>query len=224
MNKAKPFLLQVLISVIVVALWWTFFVAKQRGYWERVYERSDLSVVEIYALTVGDEDIGLQSGTGFVFNLHGKLVILTNRHVASAATVPYIRFQDGVDGIVQILDASGLHDLAVLESQDISLKRYGSLFKGNSQDLRIGEEVMTIGHPKLESHHISVGFYSGKFTDKRGRTLLRLSMAVDPGNSGGPLFNKKGQVVGVISQKVKKSTNIAFAIPIEKVQSLHSVK
>jgi len=225
MNKAKLLLLQLLISIIVVVLWWTVFVVREQSPWQRVYYSSERSVVEIYAWAIGDSTIGLQSGTGFVYNLRGKLVILTNRHVASAATNPIVQFQDIDDAFVgEILDASELHDLAILQPQGVNLKRYGGLPQGCSSDLRIGEEAMTIGHPIRESHHISVGFYTGKFTDRRGRTLLRLSMAVDPGNSGGPLLNRKGQVVGVISQRVEESTNIAFAIPIEKIQHLDSIK
>jgi S1-C subfamily serine protease len=218
MNRTKLFLLQVLIAVMVVVLCWTFFVVREQNRWQRVYDSTDASVVEIHALAIGGGAIGLQSGTGFVCDVHGKFVVVTNRHVVSAVTGPLVRFRDGVDAVAKILDSSELHDLAVLEPQAVNLERYGALPQGRSSDLRIGEEVMTIGHPILESHHIAVGFYTGKSTDKRGRTLLRLSMTVDRGSSGGPLLNRKGHVVGVISQKVGESANIAFAIPIDKVQ------
>ena len=205
MNKIKVFFLQLVICILVVLLVWAFFVARERNCWERIYKNSDNSVVEIYTLDIIQDDVGVTSGTGFVYRLKDKCIILTNRHVMSVATQ---------------VDASELHDLAVLEVENINLKRYGVLQPGRVSDLQIGEELMTIGHPRLESHHISIGFYTGKSIDKNGLTLLRLSMAVDPGNSGGPLFNRKGQVVGIISRKVEDSANIAFAIPIDKVELL----
>lgn len=114
-----------------------------------------------------------------------------------------------------VLDASERNDLAVMEIPSANLGHYHALGQGRSSDLRIGEELMTIGHPIGESHHISVGFYTGRFT-LDDRTLLRMSMPVDPGNSGGPLFNRRGEVVGVVSQK-RSESNIAYAFPIEKI-------
>jgi S1-C subfamily serine protease len=221
MNKARIFLLQLFISIMAMVLLWTFIVSRERSCWERVYDRSDMCVVEIYALAIDEDNIGLASGTGFVYDLNGRQIIVTNRHVISFISEPLVRFRDGVEVIAKQLDASKVHDLAILGIEGINLKRYGELRPGRSSDLRIGEEVMTIGHPRLESHHISVGFYNGKSTNQEGCTLLRLSMAVDPGNSGGPLFNRKGQVVGIVSRKVEESANIAFAIPIEKAHLLN---
>jgi serine protease Do len=220
MNKIKVFFLQLVICILVVSLLGAFFVARERNCWERIYKNSDNSVVEIYTLDLVQDDVGVTSGTGFVYSLTDKCVILTNRHVMSVFPSALVRFRDGIEELGSQVDASELHDLAVLEVKNINLKRYGILRPGRVSDLQIGEELMTIGHPRLESHHISIGFYTGKSTDKNGLTLLRLSMAVDPGNSGGPLFNRKGQVVGIISRKIEESANIAFAIPIDKVEFL----
>lgn len=206
-----------LAGIVAAASFWVVSCC-HRSPWQGVYDKSDSSVVEIYSATAEGNSLG--KGTGFVFQVRDHAVVLTNRHVASRFTIPIVRMRDGEVKAATVLDASELHDMAILGIEGLSLKRYGFLPRGRSINLRIGDEVMTIGHPIQESHHISVGFFTGKHTDDRGRTLLRLSMAVDPGNSGGPLLNSQAQVVGIITQKVSESANIAFAIPIEKVDEL----
>ena len=82
---------------------------------------------------------------------------------------------------------------------------------------------MTIGYPLRESHHLSIGLYTGR--EELGPefgTLLRLNMPVDPGNSGGPLLDDKGHVVGIITLKKSGSSNIVFAVPIEQIRTLKS--
>lgn len=220
MSKTTMVLSQIVVAAVVVAIYGFFCCVGNDKSWQDIYDSCDKSVIEVYALTTGADSEQLSSGTGFVYRLNGRYVVVTNRHVASAASQLAMRFPDDVVATATVLDASELHDLAAVEPEGVNLKRYGSLPAGNSLDLKLGEELLTIGHPVGESHHISVGFYAGKSTDSRGRTLLRLSMAVDPGNSGGPLLNQQGEVVGVITQRVAESANIAFAIPIEKLLEL----
>lgn len=219
MKWPKLLLFQFIVALAVVLAWHIFF-TEERNPWQRIYNKSDKSVVEIYALALKETNVGLQSGTGFIVKTNGRLAILTNRHVVSPANSAMVKFYDDIKTVADLLDASELHDLAILVPREINLNRYEVLPAGNSSDLKIGEELMTIGNPLSEIHHISVGFYTGKFTDNRGRTLLRLAMAIDPGNSGGPLLNRKGKVVGILTQKDPKSANIAFAIPIEKLRNL----
>lgn len=221
MQKSKLIFMQIAISLIIVIFWWIFFVNKNGNPWQGIYDSNDKSIVEIFSLAGTKKVDDLKTGTGFIINLAGENVILTNSHVIANAAHLFIRFSDKVEAEATLVDASGLHDIAVLKANGTNLNRYRALPRGDSTSLKIGEEMMTIGHPIFESHHISVGFYSGKFTNKRGRTLLRLSMTVDPGNSGGPLFNREGEVVGIICQKVKESANIAFAVPVEKAGLLN---
>jgi S1-C subfamily serine protease len=223
--RVKLLMLQLLISISVVLCWNLLFDnGKEKNSWQEVYDERDGSVVEIYTLSMPGSSINLQSGTGFVFDLKGRPAIITCNHVVASQSNTLVRFSDKLEEAAEIVNASELHDLAIIQLPGINLSRYGAIPQGRSSDLRIGEEVMTIGHPISESHHISVGFYTGKFTDKSGRTLLRLSMAVDPGNSGGPVLNSKGQVIGIVSQKIEKSANIAFAIPVEKIQTLNPTR
>jgi S1-C subfamily serine protease len=159
-------------------------------------------------------------GTGFVFHRDDSVIILTNRHVALPGNAAQLVFKDGITAGAEVVNSSLDHDLAVLQPSGVRLANYESLERGDSADLAIGDEVMTIGHPIGESRHISIGFYTGRFTNEEGRTLLRLSMSVDPGNSGGPLLNRQGSVVGIVTLKHSTASNIAYAIPIEKAHNL----
>lgn len=221
--KGRWILSQVAVSVAVFAVGSVFLYRSIGNPWHRVYETTDVSVVKILAVFLAEGMVNVGSGTGFIVELGGKRFILTNRHVVTGADGAMVQLREDAEPLeAAVVDASQVHDLALLTVDGANLNRYRVLASGSSSRLRIGEEVMTIGHPLRESHHISVGFYTGKFTDETGRTLLRLSMAVDPGNSGGPLLNRRGEVVGVLTQKDEESANIAFAIPIEKAADLRT--
>lgn len=201
-----PLVRQIIITVAVVAIW-DSFMRDGEHLWQTVYERSDRSTVEVLTRLPSGGPIS-SLGTGFVYEVGGRLVVVTNRHVVTPSRLLTVRFRDNVETAGEILDASETNDLAIVLPSGVDLHRYSALHPGNSTDLRIGQELMTIGHPIRQSHHLSIGQYTGRSTDERGRTLLRLSMAVDPGNSGGPLVDTSGRVIGIITQKIQGATSI----------------
>ena len=189
--------------------------------WERVYKRAVGSIVELYSVQPSKEPgkTSAGSGTGFVFEVKGRRVVLTNHHVTACGGITLAQFRDGFKTALHVLDGSPRCDLAALTPAGSTLEKYKPLPPAAKRSLRLGEKVMAIGHPIGETNHISVGFFTGELM-RGGQPRLRLSMTVDPGNSGGPLFDQKGRVVGVIVAKHKQSENIAYAVPMRLVEKL----
>jgi S1-C subfamily serine protease len=129
-------------------------------------------------------------------------------------------FSDGLKQQAVIRSFDLENDVVLLE---ISGSGYRALPIGRSDSLSLGDEVITIGTPADLSLGQSVarGILSGKrmFEDI---VYLQTDMAVSPGNSGGPLLNSKGEIVGIIQRKVVMSgvEGIGFAIPIERAASI----
>lgn len=164
-------------------------------------------------------------GTGLVYDPIG--LVLTNYHVVEGATEIHVQFADGKRHAAS-LKASDLHtDIAVLEVQDA--KGLQALSFGDSDAIEVGDWVVAIGNPFGLSHTVSAGILSGK-----GRTkddvkgldpsgyfnFLQTDAAINQGNSGGPLLNLQGQVVGINTAIRANANNIGFAIPINMVKEL----
>jgi serine protease Do len=215
MKTLRTLAQQVGVSLLVVWLWRTFEGDANRR-WDNTYESSDNAVVEVVSA-----DSGLaREGTGFLIRHSGHVVIVTNEHVIHGARALKLRFRDSVTVDADVVDSSSTNDLATLRVKGVNLERYSPLTAGASSDLQIGDELMTIGHPLRESHHLSIGLYAGKDRLDELGTMLRLNMPVDPGNSGGPLLNNRGRVVGVVTLKDVRASSLAFAVPIENLEKL----
>lgn len=166
-------------------------------------------------------------GTGFVIRPDG--IILTNQHVVSGADKIIVSLQDGSDHPAQLLGEDPLTDIAV-----ISIERRGlrAVTTGRSSDLMIGEWVVALGNPFVyllgnSEPTVTAGVVSAlnrNILPGRDQTGLYLDMiqtdaAINQGNSGGPLANAQGEVVGVNSSILSQSggsIGLGFAIPIER--------
>jgi serine protease Do len=166
-------------------------------------------------------------GTGFVIRPDG--IILTNQHVVSGADKIIVSLQDGSDHPAQLLGEDPLTDIAV-----ISIERRGlrAVTTGQSSDLMIGEWVVALGNPFVyllgnSEPTVTAGVVSAlnrNILPGRDQTGLYLDMiqtdaAINQGNSGGPLANAQGEVVGVNSSILSQSggsIGLGFAIPIER--------
>ena len=164
-------------------------------------------------------------GTGFVVDEAG--LVLTNNHVIEGATAVTVRFAGGqsVDAVVKGADKHT--DVAVLELE--RAEGLHALPMGDSDAIEVGDWVVAIGNPFGLSHTVSAGILSGK-----GRTkddvqgldpsgyfdFLQTDAAINQGNSGGPLLNLHGEVVGINTAIRANANNIGFAIPINMVKVL----
>lgn len=170
-------------------------------------------------------------GTGFIITSDG--LIITNKHVASDKNGKYSVFtSDGKDYDAKVLAQDPLDDLAVLKIEANGLP---TVELGDSDDLEIGQWVVAIGNALGEfSNSVTAGVISAKerqITASGGGVLenleglLQTDAAINSGNSGGPLVNLTGQVIGINTAVASRAENIGFAIPINSVKKvIESIK
>ncbi|MDR2196163.1 MAG: DegQ family serine endoprotease [Gallionellaceae bacterium] len=163
------------------------------------------------------EDMPTQDqGSGFIVSTDG--VILTNAHVVEGATEVTVRLADEREFKAKIIGSDKLTDVAVLR---INAKDLPAVKIGDPQQSRVGEWVVAIGSPFGFDSSVTAGIISAKsrsLPDEGYVPFIQTDAAVNPGNSGGPLFNLNGEVIGINSQIYTRSggyQGLSFAIPID---------
>jgi serine protease Do len=157
-------------------------------------------------------------GAGFVIHADGYVV--TNAHVVEGATDVQVRLVTGRRLKGKVIGRDSRVDLALLKVE--SPDRLATLPLGNSDDLRVGEFVLALGHPFGLESLVSFGIVSRKGASVGAAPpvdFIQTDAAVNPGNSGGPLVNMAGQVVGV-NTMARRDGSIGFAIPSNVVKTL----
>ncbi|MCL6442821.1 MAG: trypsin-like peptidase domain-containing protein [Alicyclobacillus sp.] len=155
-------------------------------------------------------------GTGFVFDSRGH--ILTNEHVIHGASKVLLRFYGRKQAVTaKIVGSDYKHDIAVLKA-DAQVSPPGAILRiGRSKDVRVGEWVVAIGSPLGLDHTVTVGIVSAMdrplvIGDREYPNLLQTDAAINRGNSGGPLINLRGDVIGMNTAVSQSSQGIGFAI------------
>ncbi|WP_374411058.1 Do family serine endopeptidase [Hydrogenophaga sp.] len=155
-------------------------------------------------------------GSGFIVSSDG--IILTNAHVVRDASEVTVKLTDRREFQAKVLGADPRTDVAVLR---IDAKGLPTVPMGSAKALRAGEWVLAIGSPYGFENSVTAGVVSAKgrsLSDDSMVPFIQTDVAVNPGNSGGPLFNARGEVVGINSQIYSQSggyQGLSFAIPIE---------
>ena len=154
-------------------------------------------------------------GSGFIIESNG--LILTNAHVVEGATTIYVTLTDKREFKAKLLGMDKRTDVAVVKIEARDLPR---LALGDSSKVRVGEWVLAIGSPFGLENTVTAGIVSAKSRDTGDYLpFIQTDVAVNPGNSGGPLLNTAGQVIGINSQIFSRSggyMGISFAIPIDE--------
>jgi S1-C subfamily serine protease len=188
-----------------------------------VYHTILPSIVFIESQTRFGERNGTRVGTGVIVNDVGD--ILTALHVVDDVSKIEVHFSDGSHSIAEIISAEPENDIALLHpSQTPSLIIPAVI--GNPGAMRVGDEAFAVGNPLGLVASMSSGVISGFNRtipvgdgDLELKGLIQFDTAVNPGNSGGPLLNRQGQVIGVVTALANPSkqnffVGIGFAVPI----------
>ncbi|MDA3877549.1 MAG: Do family serine endopeptidase [Halothiobacillus sp.] len=158
------------------------------------------------------------SGSGFILSSDGY--ILTNEHVVDGASEVFVRLLDGREFRAKVQGSDLAGDIALLK---IDAKDLHPVKLGNSDEVKPGQWAVAIGSPFGFDHSVTAGVISAKGRSLPGEAgqryvpFLQTDVAINPGSSGGPLFNVNGEVVGINSQIFTESggyNGLSFAIPI----------
>jgi len=155
-------------------------------------------------------------GSGFIVSPDGY--ILTNAHVVDHASHVTVRLTDRREFTAKVVGSDKASDVALLK---IDATHLPTVKIGSSRDAKVGEWVVAIGSPYGFENSVSAGIVSAKSRSLPDATyvpFIQTDVAVNPGNSGGPLFNLAGEVIGINSQIYSRSgvyQGISFAIPVE---------
>ncbi|MGE5536710.1 MAG: Do family serine endopeptidase, partial [Acidobacteriota bacterium] len=162
-----------------------------------------------------EEEVPRGVGSGFIISADGY--VLTNAHVVEGADDVYVTLTDKREFKAKIIGVDKRTDVAVVKIDGKDLPR---LTIGDPSKLRVGEWVIAIGSPFGLDNTVTAGIISAKARDTgEYLPLIQTDVAVNPGNSGGPLINMRGEVVGINSQIYSRSggyMGISFAVPIDE--------
>jgi S1-C subfamily serine protease len=172
------------------------------------------SVVSIRVTVDGRRGSGEGAGSGFVVAPDGYVV--TNHHVVENARRVSVVFSDGRDVEARVEGTDPATDLALVRVVEAGLL---PVTIGRSEDLRVGQLVIAIGNPLGFQSTVSTGVVSALGRNLRGRSgrlienVIQTDVALNPGNSGGPLVDSRGRVVGVNTAMIRMAQGLCFAIP-----------
>ena len=188
--------------------------------------------VDIVSTNVfGQTVTGAAAGSGFVITEDGY--ILTNYHVIDGANSIKVTFDNGKEYTATYVGGEEKNDIAVIKVDATGLT---PVVIGKSSDMLVGEQVTTIGNPLGElTFSESTGIISAldrsiTMSDGRQMNMIQTDCAINSGNSGGPLFNSHGEVIGIVSAKYSSGSNsssasvegLGFAIPMDDVANMVS--
>jgi serine protease Do len=159
------------------------------------------------------------AGTGFLIDSGG--FILTNHHVIDGADRVLVRLTDGRTLRAQRIGSDPDTDIALIKVDSPKPMPYATL--GNSDTLRMGEWVCAIGNPLGYEHTVTVGVVSyvgRKLFDMSLDNYIQTDAAINFGNSGGPLINARGEVIGINAALSSRASNIGFAVPINQASAI----
>jgi S1-C subfamily serine protease len=187
----------------------------------QLFEQVRDSVVVIEAVikqtVYGRTVLTAVQGSGFVYNFTGHMVIITCNHVVSGASSINVTFSNGNIYTASLKGANANTDVAVLATT-APQSEFKPLSIINSSTLRVGDSVIVVGTPYGLEGSMSTGIVSATnrtiAVDSTTMTnMIQITAPLNPGNSGGPLMNYQGQVIGIADAIIQESQGIGLAVP-----------
>lgn len=245
LRRGLPFAYGVFAALVTLFLYHLFFVQPQQltrndveasiievmasatappSYSSQVYQviRPSLVLVQVERGN-GDERSDFGLGSGVVVDRFGS--ILTSLHVIEGANQVTVTFADGTQSQAAVVMRRPEYDLAVLQAYDTPLFVVPAVL-GNPNSMRVGDEAFVVGNPFGLYSSMSAGVISGfdrvfraPDSDLEIPGMIQFDAAANPGNSGGPLLNRSGHVIGIVTGLINPTdenffVGIGFAVPI----------
>jgi len=177
---------------------------------DKIFKENSKAVVVV--VTFNEKGEPISQGSGFIVRTDG--VIVTTYHVISNAKGIKVKAGDKVLDVEGLIYEDKENDLVILKvtGENLPIVRIGDIEKEN-----IGEKVYVISSPKGLENTISDGLLSG-IRDTSDKKVLQITAPVSPGSSGGPVFNKDGEVIGIATFLLEEAQNLNFAMPVNFIK------
>jgi len=184
---------------------------------DRIFKLNNKAVVVVVAYD--EKGNAISQGSGFIVRRDGAVV--TNYHVISKARSIKVKAGDKVFDVEGLIFTDKENDLVILKAKakDMPIVKLGVIEKAN-----IGEHIYVISSPVGLENTISDGLLSGIREIDEKRKILQITAPVSPGSSGGPVFNRNGEVIGVVTMLIKEAQNLNFAMPVKLIKDKISSK
>lgn len=178
-----------------------------RGDAEKIFKVNSPAVVVVASIDREGKPTGI--GSGFIAREDG--VIITNYHVVSMAADIKIKIGQRTKNVEGLLHVDIENDIAVIKVEG---DNYPRVTLGDASKALVGEKVYVIGSPQGLENTISEGILSGIREIDQGKKILQMTAAISPGSSGGPVFNSRGEVIGIATFLIAETQNLNFAMPV----------
>ncbi len=193
-----------------------------------VYDRVSPAVVLIAATSINpyrlQDRVSHVLGSGFLIDSRG--LVLTNAHVAFGRQFIIVTLDDGSSVAAELVGADPIFDIAVLRIPSPKDGALPTVPLGDSDRIRVGQDVVAIGNPLGLDQTVTRGIVSGinRIMPETPLSLLepliQTDTPINPGNSGGPLLDRCGRVIGINTAIIEDAQNIGFAVPINLVKEI----
>jgi S1-C subfamily serine protease len=159
------------------------------------------------------------TNSGSAFLIDGKGYLVTNAHVLKGSGAVVVN-NKGQEFNARIININNESDIAILKIQDDEFKPLSSLpYSIKQSNVDLGEELFTLGYPR-EQIVYNMGYLSSETGFKGDTSSCQISLSANPGNSGGPVFNKYGEIIGILSTRETSAEGVVFAIKSEGIYKL----